>query len=122
VRIAKDSGDLVTWLRRSSALCEADFSVMSFAGDAAPARFSTGMFNSGEHSHRRRHKPAAPDSPNPLLATREKDKERFYLLPGMGGKAYRRKRNLILKSAITVGLIVSGVFALVVYLLHHSPK
>ena len=88
----------------------------------ALARTTTTMFNSGEHRHRRRHKPAVPNSPNPLLATREKDRERFYLLPGMGGKAYRRKRNLILKASIAVGLIVSGVFALVVYLLYHSAK
>jgi hypothetical protein len=56
------------------------------------------------------------------MVTREKDSERFYLLPGMGGKAYRRKRNLILTAAITVGLIVSGIFTLVMYLIHRSPR
>ena len=85
-------------------------------------RASPPVFNFRQRRHRRRHKPVKPVSPNPLLASREKDQERFYLFPGMGGKAYRRKRNLILKSAIAVGLIVSGVFALVMYFLHHSAK
>ena len=80
------------------------------------------MIHSGKRRHRRRHQPAEPGSPNPALADREKDSERFYLLPGMGGKAYRRKQNLILKSSIAVGLIVSGVFALVMYLIHRSPR
>ena len=57
-----------------------------------------------------------------MLAVREKEKERFYLLPGMGGKAYRRKQSIFLRAAIAVGLIVSGVFALVMYFTYHSPK
>ena len=80
------------------------------------------MFNSSGRKHRRRHRPAAPSSPNPGLLTREKDQERFYLFPGMGGKAYRRKRNLILQASIAVGLIVSGIFVLVMYFIHRSPK
>lgn len=40
----------------------------------------------------------------------------------MGGKAYRRKRNLILKASIAVGLVVSGIFALVMYLIYRSPR
>jgi len=45
------------------------------------------------------------------------NKKRFYLLPGMGGRAYRRKQMIILTSAIIVGLIVSGVITLIVYLM-----
>jgi hypothetical protein len=71
---------------------------------------------------RRRHRPAQPVPANPALDTREKDSERFYLLPGMGGKAYRRKRNQILAASITVGLIVSGLFALVVWWLNRPHK
>ena len=83
---------------------------------------SNRMFNSDEHRHRRRRKPAATGLPDALLAMREKDKERYYLLPGMGGKAYRRKQVIMLKAAIAVGLIVSGVFGLVMYFSQHSPK
>jgi hypothetical protein len=53
---------------------------------------------------------------------KNKDQERFYLLPGMGGRAYRRKQNRILIASIAVGLIVAGVFALVVWFTQHSPK
>lgn len=53
---------------------------------------------------------------------REREKKRFYLLPGMGGRAYRRKRNLILKASIGVGLAVSGIFALLMWYIHRSPK
>ena len=53
---------------------------------------------------------------------RERESKRFYLLPGMGGRAYRRKRDLILKASIAVGLTVSGVFALLMWLIHRSPK
>ena len=50
----------------------------------------------------------------PLLPN---NKKRFYLLPGMGGRAYRRKQLIILAVSITVGLTVSGVITLVVYLM-----
>lgn len=53
---------------------------------------------------------------------RERERKRFYLLPGMGGRAYRRKRDLILKASIGVGLLVSGVFALLMWLVYRTPK
>lgn len=46
---------------------------------------------------------------------RDREKDRFYLLPGMGGKAYVRKRNIILAWSIIAGLLVSGVFAWMLY-------
>ena len=49
------------------------------------------------------------------------DKERYYLLPGQGGSSYRRKQKVILKSSILVGVIVSGIFALVMYLVYRTP-
>jgi hypothetical protein len=49
------------------------------------------------------------------------DKERYYLLPGQGGTSYRRKQRFILKSSIIVGVIVSGIFALVMYLVYRPP-
>jgi hypothetical protein len=48
---------------------------------------------------------------------RPKEHERFYLLPGMGGRAYRRKQKFILKWSIIAGLLVSGVVAGLLYFL-----
>jgi hypothetical protein len=45
----------------------------------------------------------------------EREKERFYLLPGMGGRAYRRKQKVILQYTIVAGLLISACFALVLY-------
>jgi hypothetical protein len=53
---------------------------------------------------------------------RERESKRFYLLPGMGGRAYRRKQDLILKVSIAVGLLVSGVFTLIMWLIYRTPK
>ena len=52
---------------------------------------------------------------------RPEEKERYYLLPGQGGSNYRRKQKIIVRAAIAVGLLVSIVFAAVVYFVHaHS--
>jgi hypothetical protein len=47
---------------------------------------------------------------------RDKEKERFYLLAGMGGKAFRRKRRVILVWSIGAGLLVSAVLACILFL------
>ena len=46
---------------------------------------------------------------------RDKEKERFYLLPGMGGSNLRRKRKLILKWSIAAGLFTSIILGCVLY-------
>jgi hypothetical protein len=46
-----------------------------------------------------------------------KEHQRFYLLPGMGGSALRRKRKLFLQWAIAAGLFVSLIVAGLLYLL-----
>ena len=46
---------------------------------------------------------------------RNKEAERFYLLPGMGGRAARRKHKLLLLWAIVVGVFISGAFATALY-------
>jgi hypothetical protein len=46
---------------------------------------------------------------------RDKEKERFYLLPGMGGRALRRKRRVFLMWAIAAGLVVSACMAAILY-------
>src|SRR5678816_483400 len=42
---------------------------------------------------------------------RDKERDRFYLLPGMGGRALRRKRKLILQWSIVAGLFASALVA-----------
>lgn len=52
---------------------------------------------------------------------RPQEKERYYLLPGQGGSSYRRKQRFILKASIIVGLVVSIIFAVVMYWVQRSP-
>jgi hypothetical protein len=42
---------------------------------------------------------------------RDKEQDRFYLLPGMGGRALRRKQKASLIWALAVGLVVSAAIA-----------
>lgn len=53
---------------------------------------------------------------------RDKERERFYLFPGMGGRAVKRKQRLMLQWGIFAGLLVSGVVALILYLLYTSGR
>jgi len=46
---------------------------------------------------------------------RNKERQRFYLLPGMGGRALRRKHRRFLRWSIAIGLVVSAIFAFVLY-------
>ncbi len=50
----------------------------------------------------------------------DKERERFYLLPGMGGRAYRRKQKIILNYSLVVGLLISALIAFLLYLLNHA--
>jgi hypothetical protein len=49
---------------------------------------------------------------------RNKETERFYLLPGQGGSAYRRKQKIILKWSIIAALVFSAVLSAVIYWLN----
>ena len=44
-----------------------------------------------------------------------KQRERFYLLPGMGGRNLQRKKKRILQWSIATGLLVSALLACVLY-------
>lgn len=55
--------------------------------------------------------------PQMLLFERDKEKERFYLLPGMGGRARRRKELKFLRWSIAAGLVVSAALAVALYLI-----
>jgi hypothetical protein len=47
-----------------------------------------------------------------------KEPERYYLLPGMGGRAARRKNLYFWKWSIIAGLVVSAILAAFLYLLN----
>jgi hypothetical protein len=49
---------------------------------------------------------------------REKEKERYYLLPGQGGRASRRKQMMMLKAALGVGTVIALIVALFLYFLY----
>ncbi len=48
---------------------------------------------------------------------RNKETERFYLLPGQGGEAFRRKQRYLLIWSIVVGLVLAAVLGVFMYLL-----
>jgi hypothetical protein len=48
----------------------------------------------------------------------DKEPERYYLLPGMGGKSFRRKQTFFWKWSIFAGLGISVILAAVMYLLN----
>jgi uncharacterized MAPEG superfamily protein len=48
----------------------------------------------------------------------EKPRERFYLLPGQGGRSYRRKQKYILTWAIIVALFLSAILTGLLYLMN----
>lgn len=52
---------------------------------------------------------------------RNKETERFYLLPGQGGEAWRRKQRTLLKWSIVVGLLVAALLGVMMYWLNR-PK
>lgn len=45
----------------------------------------------------------------------DKARKRSYLLPGMGNRAYRRKRNVILTCSALIALGVSVMLAVLMY-------
>jgi hypothetical protein len=50
-----------------------------------------------------------------LRSKRDKETQRFYLLPGQGGEAYRRKQKFILKWTIIAALVGGAIFSLLMY-------
>ncbi len=49
---------------------------------------------------------------------RNKEPERFYLLPGQGGAAFRRKQKIFLKWSVAVGLLVAAILGVLMYFLN----
>ncbi len=50
-----------------------------------------------------------------LWFARNKERERFYLLPGMGGRALRRKQRVILRWSIVAGVFTSALLGCILY-------
>jgi hypothetical protein len=46
---------------------------------------------------------------------KDKEKERYYLLPGMGGRSYRRKQRWMLRWSILAGICTSAIIAGLLY-------
>ena len=53
--------------------------------------------------------------PQMLWFERDKERERFYLLPGQGGRARREKEMRFLWWSIAFGLVVSAILAGILY-------
>jgi hypothetical protein len=53
-----------------------------------------------------------------LFTKRNKEAERFYLLPGQGGAAFRRKQRFFLTWSILVGVLVAVALVTVMYYLN----
>jgi ABC-type Fe3+ transport system permease subunit len=53
---------------------------------------------------------------------KDKERERYYLLPGQGGRSARRKHRRILLWSIVVGLFASAFFVGVIYLITNTVR
>jgi hypothetical protein len=51
-----------------------------------------------------------------------KERQRYYLLPGMGGSNMRRKRKRILQWSIIAGLCASAIVAGLLYLMYNLQR
>lgn len=57
-----------------------------------------------------------------LNSNKEKERERYYLLPGQGGRARQRKVRSMILWGLLAGLFASLVVALILYLLSRCGK
>lgn len=55
-----------------------------------------------------------------MKRSKGKEKERYYLLAGMGGKAYRRKHLIFLTWSLLAGLLVSLTLAGTLYFVNRT--
>jgi hypothetical protein len=53
---------------------------------------------------------------------KNKEQERFYLLPGQGGRAARRKHRILLIWSVAAGLFVSAALAGILYFINSPGK
>jgi hypothetical protein len=50
-----------------------------------------------------------------LFRKRDPEKDRFYLLPGQGGRSFRRKNRMFLIASVLAALVVCGLLAAGMY-------
>lgn len=50
-----------------------------------------------------------------------REDRRFYLLPGMGGRAYHRKQRRIRIAAVIVGFLVSVLLGVILFMVNSRP-
>jgi hypothetical protein len=55
---------------------------------------------------------------NWFLRKRNKESERFYLLPGQGGEGYRRKRRVMLTWSVILALVFSTALTALFYFMN----
>jgi hypothetical protein len=53
--------------------------------------------------------------PRPKSRKHKEQKERFYLLPGQGGKLYRQKQKTIIRWSILAAIFVSLIMIIIMY-------
>jgi high-affinity Fe2+/Pb2+ permease len=53
---------------------------------------------------------------------KNKERERYYLLPGMGGRAVRAKQKIMLRWALAAGLITSALLGYALYYFSRNPQ
>ena len=83
-----------------------------------PGRTAAGPFTLGAAGVLRACSPSSRLSFLTFKKKEEKPRQRFYLLPGMGGRLRRKKKLLILKWTLGAGLLFSGILAVLIYLLN----
>ena len=55
-----------------------------------------------------------------LWFERDKERERFYLLPGMGGRARREKELRYLRWSLAAAVVASAIMAAILYYISRS--
>ncbi len=55
-----------------------------------------------------------------LWFERDKERERFYLLPGMGGRARRRKELRYLRWSLAAAVVASAALAIMLYFISRT--
>ena len=53
----------------------------------------------------------------PFSAKKNRPRERFYLLPGQSGRAYRRKQKVFFKYSLIVGLVAAALVGGLMFLI-----
>jgi hypothetical protein len=53
---------------------------------------------------------------------KDKEKERYYLLPGMGGRLYRQKQRFIVKWSVIAALAVAVILGALMYWLNRPDN